>query len=420
MIVVGGGIVGLCCAIYIRRTGRQVTLVDRLEPGDSGAASYGNAGSISWSSCIPIAMPGLLPKVPGWLLRRDGPLVVRWRHLPSLMPWLWRFLRSGSERSVTAAAAALSMLHSPSLELHRELAASAGVADLVRDCGYLHVYSKAVPDRLSQLEWRLRIEYGARVALLDQDGIGEREPLLARGYPQAVEILDQGYVANPSRLVKAYADRFAASSGRIEQREVTGFVRAGPRVTAVRTAGGAIEGDEVVIAAGPWSRKLARMLDFDVPLETERGYHVSIADSGIALKHTIMETDAKIVVTPMETGLRFAGTVELASVDAPPDYRRADGILRAARRMFPQIRTGQVSKWMGRRPSLPDGLPVIGAAPGYENVLLAFGHAHTGMVGAPNTGRLIAALVARRPVNVDLAPFRATRFTRFRPWTEPA
>ena len=131
-IVVGGGIVGTCCALYLTRLGRQVTIVDPLPPGDDGAASYGNAGSLSWSSCVTIAMPGLLPKVPGWLLQRDGPLTIRWRHLPSLAPWLWRFVRAGSESSVEAAADALSMLHQPSLDLHKELAAEAGVADLIR------------------------------------------------------------------------------------------------------------------------------------------------------------------------------------------------------------------------------------------------------------------------------------------------
>jgi D-amino-acid dehydrogenase len=411
VVVIGAGIVGVACATYLRQAGKEVTLVDRLDPGDEGAASFGNAGSISWSSCIPIAVPGLLPKVPGWLLRNDSPLTIRWRYLPSLLPWLWRFVRTGSEASVTAAAAALSMLHTPALELHRDLARAAGVSDLVQDCGFLHVYRTARgDDRLTDLEWRLRVENGAQLAVLNRDELLAIEPDLSHEYVEAMHIKDQGFIANPSRLVSAYARHFAAQGGVIKRAEVSGFSRTNGRVSGVQLASGSVECDEVVIAAGPWSTHLTRMLGLNVPLNTERGYHVSVNDAGVSIRNTIMETDGKFVATPMETGLRFAGTVELASVDAPPDYRRADVILGVAKKMFPKIRPNDVSKWMGRRPSLPDGLPVIGPAPGHDNVFLAFGHAHTGMVGAPNTARIITGLVSKQPLNVDLAPFRATRF----------
>ena len=178
VVVVGAGIVGVCCALFLQRLGRSVVLIDRLEPGDDGAASFGNAGSLSWSSCVPIATPGLLLQVPGWLISRTGPLTVRWRHLPTLAPWLWRFVRSGSVASVEAAAEALSMLHSPALDLHRELAAEAGVGDVIHACSYLHVYRRAAPDRLSQIQWRLRAEHGARLELLAGGALHELEPAL--------------------------------------------------------------------------------------------------------------------------------------------------------------------------------------------------------------------------------------------------
>jgi D-amino-acid dehydrogenase len=410
VVVIGGGIIGLCSAINLLRRGRQVTLIDRLPPGDAGAASFGNAGSLSWSSCIPIAMPGLLPKVPGWLLRSDGPLTIRWRHLPSLAPWLWRFVRSGTPDRVAAAAAALSMLHTPALELHRALAVDAGVADLIRDCDFLHIYAAHNPARLDELEWRLRAQHGAKLQLLNQAELSDKVPQLARRYPQTVSIGGQGYIANPSRLVAAYAQQFVAEGGRIEQQEVRGFVHEAGHVSSVRTDTLDISANEVVIAAGPWSTVLTRMLNLNLPLDTERGYHVSVADAGVDLKDTIMETDGKFMVTPMETGLRFAGTVELANIDAPPDYRRADTILAHAKTMFPEMPVQRVSKWMGRRPSFPDGLPAIGAAPDYDNVVLAFGHAHTGMVAAPQTGRLVADLVTDTPINADMRLFAAERF----------
>ena len=410
VVVIGGGFVGICCATFIQRSGRNVTVIDRLEPGDPKAASFGNAGSISWSSCIPIAVPGLLPQVPGWLLKKDSPLTVRWRHLPTLAPWLWRFVRSGSEAAVVRAADALSMLHGPALELHRELAADAGVGDLIHTCGFLHLFPQASSDRLSQLDWRLRTEHGAKLKLHDANSIAERIPQLARNYEQAVEICDQGFTADPSRLLGAYARRFGALGGNIVRDDVSGFEFADKQVTGVQTSSGTVTAQDVVVAAGPWSRKLVRELGADVPLDTERGYHVTVASADINLTDTLMETSGKFMATPMDMGLRFAGTVELAEVDAPPDYRRADVILRAAKRMFPDMDTSTTSQWMGQRPSLPDGLPIIGNAPGHNNVFLAFGHAHTGVVGSPQTGRLVAGLVAREKLNVDMSPFRAGRF----------
>jgi D-amino-acid dehydrogenase len=410
VVVIGAGIVGVCCALFLRKQSRQVTLIDRLDPGDDGASSYGNAGSLSWSSCVPIATPGLLPKVPGWLISRSGPLTVRWRHLPALLPWLWAYVRSGTVARVEAAAEALSMLHGPALDLHRELAREAGVSDIVRGCDYLHVYRQVNADRLAELDWRLRAEHGATLDLLDAAALHDLEPDLGPQYRQAVRIRDQGFAANPSRLVRALADRFVADGGERLRDDVRGFEAADGRVHAVRTATARVPADAVVIAAGAWSRVLTRMLGVDLPLETERGYHVTLTEPGVRLSNTVMETDGKFVATPMETGLRLAGTVELASVDAPPDYRRADTILELGRRMFPRLAPASVSRWMGRRPSLPDGLPVIGPAPGYRNVWLAFGHAHTGMIGAPNTGRIIASMVCQQPLNVDASAFRAERF----------
>ena len=407
-IVVGAGIVGVCCAAFLQRQGRQVVIVDRLPPGE--ATSFGNAGSLSWSSCVPIAVPGLLPQVPGWLLRRDGPLTIRWRYLPGLTPWLWRFVRAGNLDRLESSSAAMAALHGPALDLHRMLAKDAGIEDLIRSTGFIHVYTRSRPGRADEIPWRYVTRYGASIDILNGGELRELEPDISDRYVQAVNIHDQGYTVNPGRLVKGLASHVAASGGDIVQCEVRGFDVSGERVSAVRTADSTIEAREVVIAAGAWSTRLTRMLGFDLPLETERGYHATLADPGVEVRHTIMESDRKFMATPMEMGLRFAGTVELASVDAAPDYRRTQAILSGARRMFPNLRTEAHTQWMGRRPSLPDGLPVIGPSPRHSNVFLAFGHAHTGMVGSPNTGRLLAGMVTGTPLNIDPAPYRPERF----------
>ena len=407
-VVIGAGIVGVCCAAFLQRQGRRVVIVDRLPPGE--ATSFGNAGSLSWSSCVPISVPGLLSQVPGWLLRRDGPLTIRWRYLPRLMPWLLRFVRAGNLERLEVSSAALAALHAPALDLHRMLATDAGIADLVRSTGYIHVYPRSRPNRADEIPWRFVARYGGQIEILDGEELRDLEPHISNRYAQAVVIHDQGYAANPGRLVKGLARQVAADGGDIVQGEVRGFDVSGDRVVAVRTGDTAIESGEVVIAAGAWSTRLTRMLGFDVPLEAERGYHVTLANPGIEVRHTIMETERKFVATPMEMGLRFAGTVELAEVDAAPDYQRAQVILEGAGRMFPELRAEPHTRWMGRRPSLPDGLPVIGRSPRQSNVFLAFGHAHTGMIGAPNTGRLVAGMVTGTPLNIDPAPYRPGRF----------
>ncbi len=406
--VIGAGICGVCCATFLRRAGHEVTLVDRQPPGEG--CSFGNAGSLSSSSMVPEPAPGLWMDVPGWLGDRDGPLTIRWRYLPRLVPWLWRFLAAGNAAHVARAATALHDLHAATLDLHTRLAAEAGVPDLVREVDYLHVYPSEQSYRASESDWHLRARHGVRFTLLNAGEVHEVEPELSPHYRRGVLVHEQGYTTNPSRLVKAYAAQFQREGGVLRRAEVRDFETAGDRVTRLLTEAEPIEADAVVIAAGAWSRVLLERLGLRIPLDTERGYHVTVADPGIEIRRTVMESERKFLATPMEMGARFAGTVELASVDAEPDYRRADAILRLARRMYPRLQIGSVSKWMGCRPAMPDGLPVIGPSPRHANVWLAFGHGHTGMIGSPQTGRIIAGMLSGQPLNMDVTPFRADRF----------
>jgi D-amino-acid dehydrogenase len=211
--------------------------------------------------------------------------------------------------------------------------------------------------------------------------------------------------------VKAIHGRCLADGARSVRRRATGFERSGRRVTGVRLDDGEpIAADGVVVAAGAWSRPLARQLGSRVPLETQRGYHVTVRSSNLNLRHTVMAVERNLMVNPMAMGLRLAGTVEFAGLKAAPDYARADALLAQGRRLFPQLDTSEVTRWMGHRPCLPDSLPVIGRARRAENAWLAFGHGHMGMCMGAATGREIAHLVAGRPTQVDLAPFRPDRF----------
>src|SRR5690606_7969304 len=222
---------------------------------------------------------------------------------------------------------------------------------------------------------------------------------------------ENGSTLDPSALVKAIHAQCVKDGASHLCRRVAGVRRRGGRVTEPDfDDGSTLACDGVVTAAAAWSGALSGKLGVRVPLETQRGYHVTVASSNLRLRHTVMAMEYNLMVNPMRVGLRLAGTVEFAGLRAPPNYARAEALLEKGRQMFPHLDASRQTQWMGHRPCLPDSLPVIGGAPGTENVWLAFGHGHVGMCGGATTGREIAHLVAGRPPQVDLSPFRPDRF----------
>ncbi len=412
VVVIGAGIVGLACATYLQRDGRQVVIVDPAGPGEG--ASYGNAGGLNGSSIVPVAMPGVLAKVPHWLLDPEGPLSIRLNYLPRLLPWLYRFVRAGRPELVRAQARALRSLLAPTVDMHRELAASVGAGDLIQRSGLLVVYRGEAGFAADAQAMRLRADNGVKIEELSRDELRQIEPALSPIYTRARFISENGYVRNPLRLSRSLADFLIANGGEIRRERAEGFAFADGKVEAVLTSTGRIPAAAVVLAAGAHAKPLAARLGEKVPLDTERGYHAMIKSPEVAPRLPIMDAEAKFVATPMEEGLRMAGTVEFAGLEAPPDWRRARVLLRHGQAMFPglprAIPEDRIAVWMGFRPSMPDSLPVIGPTRRYPNAFLAFGHGHVGLIGAPMTGRTIVDLLAGRPPAIDLAPFSAARF----------
>jgi D-amino-acid dehydrogenase len=412
VVVIGAGIVGLACATYLQRDGRKVVLVDPGGPGEG--ASYGNAGGLNGSSVVPVAMPGVLAKVPHWLTDPTGPLSIRLRYLPRLLPWLYRFVRAGRPDLVREQARALRGLLAPAVDMYRDLAASVGAGDLIQRSGLLMVYRSDASFAADAGANRLRAANGVVIEELTKDELRQIEPTLSPSYARARLISENGYCRNPLRLCQSLADALVANGGEIRRERAEGFAFADGRVEAVLTATGRIPAAAVVVAAGAHSKPLAARLGENVPLDTERGYHAMVKDPEIAPRLPIMDVDRKFVATPMEQGLRMAGTVEFAGLHAPPNWRRAQVLLRHGQAMFPglprAIAKERVAVWMGFRPSMPDSLPVIGPARRYPNAFLAFGHGHVGLVGAPMTGRTIADLIAGQAPAIDVAPFAAARF----------
>jgi D-amino-acid dehydrogenase len=409
VVVVGAGIVGVCCAAYLRRDGHDVTLLEAKEP--AAGTSRGNAGAISPWSCVPLSMPGVVRKVPSWLSDRDGPLVIRPRYLPRALPWLLRFIVAGSKARIEGIADALRALHGPTYECYEPLVRDAGAQDLIRRTGALTVYRKLESFESSAREWDMRRRRGADPQVLGPKELTDLVPALAAGFQRGVLQRDHGYVADPQRLTTSLAQAFVARGGDLEIGEAAAIVPFEDGSIRVRlTDDRVISADRVVLATGAWSSPLVAGLGARIPLESQRGYHVTVPDGGIALPLPVSFAEAKFYATPMSCGLRIAGTVEFAGLHAPPDFRRAEQLSKLAKRWLPGLGTSDASVWMGHRPCLPDSLPVIGPAPRNPRVLFAFGHGHNGMTTAPVTGRLIADLIAGRKPIIDPAPYRPTRF----------
>ncbi|PZQ63448.1 MAG: amino acid dehydrogenase [Variovorax paradoxus] len=410
--VIGTGIVGTCTASWLQRDGHQVTFFDPLPPGE--ACSYGNAGSLSPSACLPVGMPGMVKRVPQWLLDPLGPLTVRWRYAPAVLPWLVRMLRHSTREEVTRIATALRSLLEPIFECYGPLLEQAGAQHLVRRSGCLYVYSSR--EKAAQWSWGMNLRRSLGVEMVDvgQDELEALEPDLKGRFRFGIRAPENGSTLDPSALVKVLHAHCVAQGAVSVRQAVTGFEREGRgsrQVTAVRTADGQrTPVDGVVVAAGAWSAKLAAQLGSRVPLETQRGYHVTVRSSNLQLRHTVMAVENNLMVNPMAMGLRLAGTVEFAGLKAPPRYERAQALLRLGQQLFPHLDTSDTTQWMGHRPCLPDSLPVIGRAEAADNAWLAFGHGHMGMCMGASTGREVAHLVAGRAPQVDLAPFSPARF----------
>ena len=406
--VLGAGIVGMCCAAYLQREGHQVTVIDRGPPGQG--TSFGNAGILSPASCVPMAMPGVVSKLPGWLMDPLGPVAVRFAHLPSMLPWFLHFCRAARMKNVEANADALRRLVAQTFDAYAPLVKAANVPEIVQRPGYVVVYEAEADFEADALAWRIRRERGVEFDVLDGPGIRKLEPALAPIYPRGVYILDQGYVTSPLRLTQSIAAQFQRDGGRIEQREVREIDVGERGPAALLTDAGSIPVDTLIVAAGVHSGRFAARLGERVLLEAERGYHVEFAAPGISVTRPINAAAGKFFVTPMEMGLRVAGTTEFAGLDRPANPRRARVLLEHAKRMFPDLKTEAMTEWMGQRPSTPDYLPVLSASSRYRNVFYAFGHGHLGVVCGAPSGRLIADLVAGRTPAIDIRPYRVDRF----------
>jgi D-amino-acid dehydrogenase len=414
--VIGTGIVGASTALALLSRGCRVTLIEPGEPGGPQAASSGNGGWISPASIVPMAMPGLWRKVPGFLMNPLGPLTIRAASLPGLLPWLVRFISAGATiAKVEVTARALNALLRDAPERHLALAAATGQQGIIRRDGLLYAYRDREAFAEEALAWGLRRDNGISWTELDEAGLRAHEPALADRYRFGAFVAAGAHCVDPGAYVAGLVRAAEAGGARRVKATATGFGFEAGRLQSVLTDQGNVACGKAVVAAGIRAAVLAGMLGDRIPLASERGYHVEIASAPVSLRSPVMPSDGKMANTPMAGRLRASGQVELADVEAAPDWRRAFVLLRHLQAAYPalaaEIPEERISTWMGHRPSTPDGRPVIGASRRSADVIHAFGHGHVGLAAGPLTGELAARLIAGEAPEMDMAPYSPARFS---------
>jgi len=407
--VLGAGVVGLCCAVSLQRKGHQVVLVDRLDPGMG--TSFGNGGLIQIDAVVPIATPGILRSVPSMLLDPKGPLVVRWRYLHKIAPWLLKFVRAARPESVERISMALASLLDRSNEAWIELVDAVNARDVWRQSGELHVYRRKEAWDAARPTHELRRRRGSQLVDLTVHEMRQLEPALSPKLYGGVFTPNANSITYPLHLSQRLFEYFRRNGGRFIKENVRD-IRIGEdgAVTNLITEKGAYDVESLVVAAGAYSKSFTNSTGAKVPLDTERGYHLWLPDSGIEMRRPVVVGDHHFGIVPMTGGIRLGGTAEFAGLHLPPYWHRADILADLAEDFVPGLNTAGAERWMGYRPSLPDSLPVLGKDPERRDLYWAFGHGHLGLTMAAITGKIIAELASGSSPEVDLSPFRIGRF----------
>ncbi|NRQ17446.1 NAD(P)/FAD-dependent oxidoreductase [Ensifer sesbaniae] len=401
VIVLGAGIVGACTALRLADAGWSVTICDGGRPGGEEAASYGNGGWISPASIIPMSFPGIWRKVPGFLLDRSGPLTIDWTSIPRLAPWLLRFLLAGATESrVTKIARHLNSLLHDAPERHLALAERIGRRQLIVQRGLLYAYPDRMAYEAEALSWRLRRENGVAFEEWDESKLRHQLPALGPNFRFGAYVTKGAHCVNTGAYVAGIVDAAIAAGVRFVQKSANSILTT-PTPRVVLTGGESLAADYVVVAAGIHSKRLMREFGIKIPMESERGYHVTVTSGDVPFDIPVMPSTGKMANTPTEMGLRLSGQVELATIEKAPNWRRAEVLQSHALASYPYLakeKQPELKLWMGHRPSTPDGLPVIGSLKRHSGIIAAFGHGHVGLASGPKTADLVLdALEQRSP-----------------------
>lgn len=405
LVVIGAGVVGCCAALWLRKAGHRVTLVDRNEPGTG--ASFGNAGCIANYECAPIASPGIIWKVPRMLLDPLGPLAIKWRYLPHLSGWLIRFLLASRRSRYEEISSTLARLLPLVLPSYKLLLGNAS-GDLLHYGGAIIIYRGEKGFASARGAVSFHRKFGIDCELLSRDDIRQLEPSLAHIYSAGILYPGNVHIKSPQAFVDHLFREFVQLGGRFVKVEVRSIRKTAIGLN-VLTNGNPIEADRAILAAGAWSRSIVQSIGDDLPLDTERGYHVTFEGAQDLITRPVCLMPTGFYITPMANALRAAGTVELGGLRAAPTTARYDLLASETRKLLPSL--GEPStRWMGFRPSMPDSMPVIGPSQSVPELYYAFGHGHLGLSFAALTGYLLLMMIDDRIPPIDPLPYSAARF----------
>ncbi len=406
--IVGAGIQGVCNALFLQKKGFQVTLFDREDPG-SQAASYGNAGHFSPYASVPVNRPDILTDVPSMLLSSTGPLALKWNYVPRMLPWFLKFIKNCSKKNMMHTAKYMHQILDLALPAYDELFEEIDLSGLVENKGIMYIWNdQNLKSR--ELEINIRKEIGAEQQLLNKKEIHDLEPNIKNIYHAGVFYKKARHARNPGKIwVKLFED-FVKKGGKFLKLNIQkiDFDENSP---VLRSEAQRFIFDKLVICCGAFSKKLTDNLHENIPLDTERGYHIHYKGFDNLISRPVVFQNRGFGMTPMEQGLRVVGTVEFGGLSNPLSKSRIKNLVDNAKFLLDGLPDHHDDEWLGFRPTLPDYLPVIGPSKNYNNVYYSFGHHHLGWTLAAISGKIISKMISNENTNLDLEPYSSLRFS---------
>jgi len=404
--VIGAGIQGVCIGLQLRKKGIPVTIFDKNEPGSM--SSYGNAGHFSPYAVVQLNRPDVIYDIPKMLLSSYGPLALKWNYIPKMLPWIFKYLKSSTKKSMMHTTKYMHQILDLSLSAYDEILSEIDTKNLVERKGIIYIWTnKNLKSR--QMEIKIRDDLGVKQRLLTKEEILELEPNLNPVFDAGV-IYDYAYHArDPKEITKKLFELFLKLGGKFCKKEVINIEQTRFNQTQIKTDSEKFSFEKIVLACGAFSKKLTDQLGEKIPLDTERGYHVHYKKMDHLLTRPVIFLDRGFGMTPMNQGLRAVGTVELGGFNNPISKKRIDYIDKCAKELLPQLGDFD-DEWLGFRPTLPDFLPVIGPSLKNKNIIYAFGHHHLGWTLGAITGKIVSGIVNEEKTNLDLSAYSSARF----------
>ena len=404
--VVGAGIQGVCTALFLQKKGYQVIIFDRDQPINS--ASYGNAGHFSPYASVPLNRTDIISDVPTMLLSSRGPLSLKWNYVPKMIPWFLKFLLNCRQERMMHTAKNMHQILDQSLPAFDELFEEINLEGLVENKGILYVWTdKNLKSR--ELENKIKEELGVKQQLVNPKEIHDLEPNLKPFYHGGVYYDYARHARNPRKILTKLLENFINKGGKFLKLNIQD-INFDEDKPVIRSETQRFIFDKLVIACGAFSKKLTDKLHEQIPLDTERGYHVHFKDCDHLISRPVVHANRAFGLTPMEQGLRVVGTVEFGGLDNPLSKSRIKNLILNANDMLEGLPEHK-DEWLGFRPSLPDFLPVIGPSKNYKNVFYSFGHHHLGWTLGAISGKIVSMMIANENTNLNLKPYSSLRFS---------